>query len=155
MLQQCVAYNLDVMRHIYAFDGTYKQIFTDHVLIDIWRRVWEHYLDTVTDPVIVAVLCHCFEVWGVSETNMATYQPDMAFVQRHYFPDRMNVFTHEDFDGSVRVMVFMQIRNQTVSVFNGRVLTPEMHDRESQYEGSWRRDDAIYEDGASGFVVYI
>ena len=155
MLQARVGHNLDILRHISAFDGTYQEAFTDTVVVAIWRRVWEHYLDTVTDPVIVATLSHLFEVWGVSETNLATYQPNMAFNRRHYFPDRMNVFTHEDWDGSVRVMVFMQLWDQTVSVFNGRVLTPEMHQRASQYEGSWRRDDAIYEDGASGFVVYV
>ena len=154
MLQHRVAHNLDVLRHIYAYDGTYKQAFTDTVVVAIWRRVWEKYLDTVKEPVVVAVVRHLFEVWGVSE-SAPTYAPDVGFSQRHYFPDRMNVFAHEARDGSVRVMVFMQVWDQTVPVFNGRVLTPEVHQRASQYEGDWRRDDAIYTDLASGLVVYI
>ena len=152
---QGLTQHLDIMRHVYVFDGTYREKFTDSVLVDIWRAAWNTYLDKLApNPAAAAVVGHLFEVWGVSERNLATYQPDLTFTRRFYLPDRFNVFTHDQGDGTTRAMAFMQLDGQTVSVFNGEVVTParEM----ALQEGAYRtRRDAVYEDRSTGWVVYV
>jgi hypothetical protein len=154
MQQSLVRGNIDIMRHIFEFDGTYRERFTDTVLVSVWRCVWEDYLRNLTDPYIIAVLRHLFEVWGVSKTNLATYQPNIQFCRRHYFPDRMNAFVHRNWDGSVNVLVYMQVNGQTTRMTRARVLTPEMYTDESSQEIS-PNDDIVYEDPDSGFVVCV
>jgi hypothetical protein len=149
-LFQNMKHHVDIMRTIFEFDGTYRDKFADTVLIAIWRGVWEDYLKRVADPGVFVAMSHLFQVWGVSNINAVVYQPDVEFLRRHYFPDQMCVVDFWEYDGSHRVLVYMRVFNDSVMLFNGRVVTTDMHVAEDYVT----RDDPVYSDPDLGLVVY-
>ena len=119
-----------ILRHIYAYDDTYKQVFTKNILPGLWQRAWNQCLATIASPYEYAACEYLLDKWGVWSDNPS----DSFWFRKHYFPDGLSMVSSVNQRDEVIVWVYMKVGRLVTRVFDGKVLTKKQYQQEC---GEW------------------
>lgn len=142
-----------VMGKIFEYDDTYKRIFTQEVIPNLWCESWKKKYNSITCSYERAVLGYLTENWGVWEDG----HPGYSWHKGCSFPGNMSINKYIDAQsGRMMMNVTMSFNKYNNRVFSGMVLTKQQYKEECLEETP---DDIryldVYEDTESGLTVYI
>ena len=137
--------NEDLLRHIYAYDDTYRTIFRQQVLCKLWARRWETYRASFVCPLDKAVVGYL-----AAQCAGPTLLP---YRKRATLPDDYRIISYDDdnFVRQIHIYVWSE-RGRLCSHFRGTVLTPWQYEHlDDINEETWTME--VYGDPESGCVV--
>ena len=69
IMPQTLFYNLpsDILKHIYDYDDTYRNIFKNQVKLALWREAW-YFWKFGQDYKVAFVMEYLFLSWGIDDT---------------------------------------------------------------------------------------
>lgn len=143
----------DLLRTIFEFDDTYKKLFQQQVLLDIWQTSWKRWHSNVLCPYKFLVMEWLLNNWGVYDSCI----DESFWFSRYYHVNDVTVQTQfvriadqessessdmdenlldtensEDIVGEEEkykciIRVYMKQRNMTVRVFDGEIMTGKQY----------------------------
>ena len=151
----------DLLRHIFEYDGTYKEHFQKNVLLDIWKTSWKNWHTNVICPYKNLVADWLLTTWGMYNDPMWSGGSQEWF-RKHYHPTDIvimtrfvdnvnnndNFFTYSDDSEEIYgeeenykcvVQVYMKYGATTSVIFAGEILT------ENQYALNCQKENHHFE----------
>jgi hypothetical protein len=156
----------DILRIIFEFDTTYREIFTNKVENGIWGAAWRNwyaYSEDCQCPFVETVMDSLFQSWGVNKWGNPVYNPlydimpPIVVYKYNYFPSDIRIVNHTINDG-ISHYVSVYINNQrilycvvaTIEYYNNSYKTI-MDDRESEFAELME----IFVDTNKGYVILL
>ena len=167
----------DLLRHIFEYDGTCKEIFSKDVIPDIWKTSWLNWHANLTCPYKHLVADWLLTTWNVYDNPMfgsGTYE----LFRKHYhtsdivvmtrFVDTVNnddnffAFTDdseeilgEEDNYKCMVQVYMMHPGSTSVIFAGEILTQTQYVADCQQENHYFENNIlIHSNSDTGLCLY-
>ena len=143
----------DLIRFIFEFDDTYKQLFQDQVLLDIWQTSWRNWHTSMLCPYKNLVMDWLMNMWGVYSDNVneslyfrKLYHTDKIVVTTDfvgvgvdvdndilYSDNSQDIYGEED-NYKCQVKVYMKNVTGMAVIFSGEILTDKQYKADCQKE---------------------
>lgn len=152
----------DILRHIFEYDGTYKQIYKKCITGgSLWSANWLRWYDNsqeCRDPAISATMKWLFVTWGITKDGMDPFMmASTKFMQHHYFPTDIQFLTWVDFRldttevtvyiGNDRIFTGLAVDNTYYKHYSARVMYEE--------ENKFRNWEIVYLDGENDMAIMV
>jgi hypothetical protein len=144
----------DLLRFIFEFDDTYKQLFQDQVLLDIWQTSWRNWHTSLLCPYKNLVMDWLMNMWGVYGDNV----DESSYFRKRYHTDKIVVTTEfvgvdvyndilysdnsqdiygEEDNYKCQVKVYMKHAAGMSVIFSGEILTDKQYKAYCQKENHY------------------
>jgi len=145
----------DLLRFIFEFDDTYKQLFQDQVLLDIWQTSWRNWHTSLLCPYKNLVMDWLMNMWGVYSDNAAEslyfrkrYHTDKIVVTTEFvgvdddnndmiYTDNSEEILDEEENYKCQVKVYMKHSTGMSVIFSGEILTKKQYKADCQKENHY------------------
>lgn len=156
----------DILRNIFEFDPTYRELFKNKVADGLWGAAWRNwysYSEECSCPFVSVAMDWLFQSWGVDKWGKPGYNPaydpipPLIFFKQQYFPSDIRIINHVLLDDTAH---YVSIYVDDHRVLYCLVLTTEYYedayaaisdDRESGFHNMMD----VFVDKRTGMVVLI
>jgi len=155
----------DILRKIFEYDPTYRNLFTNKVVDGIWGGAWQNWYmnsEECACPFVAVAMKWLFESWGVYKWGEPGYNPrddpipPLEFFKYNYFPSDIKIINREMRDIAHYVSIYVNGNR----VLYCLVITIEYY--ENEYASIERDEDSefynmidVFVDRRAGLVVLI
>jgi len=156
----------DILRHIFEYDPTFRDLFQTKISKCIWSAAWlnwQKYSEECSCPFVSTTMKWLFQTWGVYKWEQLGYDPkyDLTapnlFCKKNYFPTNIVVINHPIYDDiSHYVSVYINGHREIYCM----VVTLEYY--QNEYSKIANDEDSefydmmdVFVDHYAGFVILV
>lgn len=156
----------DVLRNIFEFDPTYRDLFKSKVADGVWGAAWRNwytYSEECTCPFVAVAMKWLFQSWGVDKWGQPGYDPSLdimpplVFFKQQYFPTDIRVINRPFLEDTAH---YVSIYVDDHRVLYCLVLTTEYYEDayaaiSDDRENGFHNMMDVFMDPRAGMVVLI
>lgn len=156
----------DILRNIFEYDPTYRDLFRKKIVDGIWGAAWRNWYITSDEcacPFVAVAMEWLFQSWGVDKWGNPEYNPaldpipPLIFFKQHYFPSDIKIINNIMIEDTAH---YVSIYVDNHRVLYCLVLTIEFYQEEYSsitydQESQFNNMIDIFLDQRAGMVVLI